>query len=134
MDAHEEIQTLLDGLIGSIRKAKEEEESLWKELTDDQKLSGFGKKNSTISQYFPKSVRSSTFLEHFDAITQIEVLQQKKNDSCGYFALFNLTNSLLAAISPSEEDSQRFIHLTGDRTYFWMRLVFVQQSTFSNSL
>jgi hypothetical protein len=54
-------------------------------------------------------------------IFQVETLLQRKNSSCGYFALFNAVHLLLLATAQKEEEAQWHAQKFQDFTYFWYR-------------
>jgi hypothetical protein len=53
-------------------------------------------------------------------IVQPKVLKQKKNDSCGYYALYNVVTIAAALTAPTEELALKHILSLRNRTKFWM--------------
>src|SRR5689334_16044645 len=54
-----------------------------------------------------------------NSIFQIACLQQFRNDSCGYFALFNAVQVLYAIIARTESECINFINDIQNRELFW---------------
>jgi hypothetical protein len=88
---------------------------------------------------FPNTTTSSTSTQKVDSsssssssssnawIGQVESLQQINNSACGYYALWNATNLVLAACSASEERAIAFIHNLHSPAAFWIHYIHLQR-------
>eukprot|EP00026_Physarum_polycephalum_P007545 Phypoly_transcript_07608.p1 GENE.Phypoly_transcript_07608~~Phypoly_transcript_07608.p1 ORF type:complete len:489 (+),score=87.92 Phypoly_transcript_07608:79-1545(+) len=63
---------------------------------------------------------STLFPSSTSHIVQPKVLKQKKNDSCGYYALYNVITIAAALTAPTDEQALTIFHSLRHRTRFWL--------------